>query len=109
MSGGCAGLFVEFQHDAVKFKHGSARCKRRDFHVLPGDAARPTRAKRLQRGFFSGETCGIMLCCDSSARVAVIPLLLCEDALGKARRALQDFAYATNFDNVYADGNNHGS
>ena len=30
-----------------------------------------------------------------------------EHALGKTRRAQQHFANARNFDNVYADGNDH--
>ena len=32
-----------------------------------------------------------------------------ENSFRKARRAQEDFANALNFDNVYADGNDHGS
>ena len=31
-----------------------------------------------------------------------------EDTLSKARRTREHFANSPNFDNVYADGNNHG-
>ena len=92
----------------MKSEGGRARFERDDFYVLPADSARPAGFKRLERGFFGGEACGIMLCRDRAARVAVGPLARGKNALGKARRARQHFMDATDFDNVYADGNNHG-
>lgn len=108
MRGGRAGLLIKLARQTMKLQPGRTRFKRVDFHVMPGEAAGPSSAERLQRGFFGGETCGIMLCCDHPARVAVITLPFGKDALTKSRRAREDFAHATDFYNVYADGNNHG-
>ncbi len=99
---------VKLKHYAVKPEPGRARFQRVDFHVLPRHSARPARPESLQRGFFGGESCGIMLCGDRTARVAVLALAWGEDAFAEARGALQDFTNATDFYNVYADGNNHG-
>lgn len=43
-----------------------------------------------------------------TAALAVSSFSLSKDTLRKARRAREYFANAPNFDNVYADGNNHG-
>lgn len=43
----------------------------------------------------------------SSAVIAVISFSLRKYFLRKARRTNEHFANARNFDNVYADGNNH--
>ena len=44
-----------------------------------------------------------MLCGDDSTPVAVGALAECENALDETRRARYDFAYATDFDDVYTD------
>ena len=43
----------------------------------------------------------------SAATIAIGALAEGENALCETRRARQRFANARNFDNVYADGNNH--
>ncbi len=48
-----------------------------------------------------------MLCGHDAAAVAVLALGACKNTFGKARRAQQHFANSRDFDNVYADGNNH--
>ncbi len=104
----CAGLFVYAAGNAAQAERGCARCLRDDLHVLPGDAARPTRAERLERSFLSGEARGEMLRGGEAMPGAVEAFARREDALDEARRAPQDFTHAANFDNVYADGNDHG-
>ena len=42
-----------------------------------------------------------------AATVAIFAFGAREDALGEARCAQQHFANSRNFDNVYADGNDH--
>jgi hypothetical protein len=102
-----ARLFVNLADAAVKEEDGRAGFERGDLYVLPRDAARPACLQGFERRFFGGEACGIMLRGDHAARVAVGTLARCEHALGKTRRAPEDFTDAPNFDNVYADGNNH--
>lgn len=108
MRGGGAGLVEELADEAVQDEHGSARLARRDFDILPRDAAAPSGLQSLEGGFFCGEACGIMLRGRRSATLAVSALGLCVHALDEARSALYDFAHAPDFDNVYANGNNHG-
>jgi hypothetical protein len=48
-----------------------------------------------------------MLRGDSATIVAVSSLFSGENTLGKTRRAEEHFANSLNFDNVYADGNDH--
>ena len=107
MSGGGAGLFVEFTRAAVKQDNRRARFFRRHFDVLPGDASAPTGLQGLQRRFFCREARGIMLRGHCAARFTVSSLSFGEHAFRKARRALDGFAHAPDFDNVDADGNNH--
>lgn len=104
---GCSGLLEQFTHEAVKEKDGCARCERGDFDVLPCDAAAPSGLQRLERRFFCREACGIMLCGDGPATIAVSALGVCVDALSETRRALDDFSNATDFNDVYSNGNNH--
>ena len=87
MSGGRAGLFVQLAHATVKKDDGCARFARGDFDVLPGDAACPACLQRLERRFFGGEACGIMLRGDGPAPFAVSSLPGCEYTFGEARRA----------------------
>jgi len=42
-----------------------------------------------------------------AARVAVLALRWCKDAFGKAWSAQEHFANPRDFDNVYANGNDH--
>ena len=48
-----------------------------------------------------------MLCCDDATTVAVLALSAGKNTLGKSRRAQEHFANSRDFDNVYANGNNH--
>ncbi len=75
--------------------------------ALPANPAAPSGLQRFQRRFFCSEARGIMLRRCSSPAVAITAFRQREDALAKARRALQHFANSRNFDNVYADGNDH--
>ena len=86
----------------MKHEGRDARLVRDDFDVLPGDAAAPTRAQRFQRRFFGGETRSIMLGGDGTTPVAIAAFARSEDALAEARRPLQHFAHAPNFDDIYA-------
>ena len=92
---------------AAELEEGSARFRRGDFDVMPGEAVAPARPKRLERGLLGGEACGVVLRRRRAARVAVSALLLGEDAHAQSRRARERFTHAPDFDNVYADGDNH--
>ena len=107
MRGARARFFVEFAHATVENKDGRAGFARRDFDVLPGNAARPSCLQGFERSFFGREARGVMLRGDSSATVAVSSLVQSINALDEARRAQHHFAHAVNFDEIYADGNNH--
>ena len=103
-----AARVEEFKRAFVETEAGRARRERENLDIVPRDAAAPTRAESLQRGFFGGEARGVMLRAAAlAARVAIGPLRFGEDALAEARRAPQDFTNAPDFDNVYADGDNH--
>jgi hypothetical protein len=107
MRGARPGFFVEFAHATVKDKDRRAGIARSDFDVLPGNAARPTCLQGFEGGFFGRKARGVMLRGDRSATIAVSALVQSINALDKARRALHHFAHAVNFDEIYADGNNH--
>ena len=107
MRGRCARLFVEFPRPAMQQQQRRARFFRRNFNVLPTNAAAPTGLQRLQRRFFCGETRCIMLRSNSTAPVAVFAFGVGEHTFSKTRRARQHFLYAPDFDDVYANGNNH--
>ena len=87
----------------MKLEEGCARVALCDFDVLPRDAARPTCLESFESCFFGGEARGVMLCGDGSAPVTVGALKGGENALDEARRAIDDFAHATDFDDVYTD------
>ena len=78
-----------------------------NFDVTPADAVVPSGAEGLHAGFFGGEARGVVLGRRRAARVAVGALRFGEDALAEARRARQSFTDAPDFDNVYADGDDH--
>ena len=108
MREGGVEFFVDGKRVVVKEKAGRARLLRKDFDVLPRYPAAPARAESLQGSLFGGEAGGVMLRGRRTARFAVGAFMRCENALDKARRALNDGAHAPDFDNVYANGNNHG-
>ncbi len=82
---------------------------RSDLHVLPANPPSPTRLQCLEGSFFCGKASRIMLGGHGASAIAVRPLGRSEDAFRKAWSTVKHFANATNFDNVYADGNNHRS
>lgn len=94
-------------HRTVKYQVGSAGIARGDLHVLPANPAAPSSLQCFEHRFFCCKTRGIMLRCNGAAAVAILALSGCENSLAKARRAPQHFANTCNFDNVYADGNDH--
>lgn len=103
-----AACLKEFKRAFVETERGSARGERENLDIVPRDAAAPTRAESLQRGLFGGKARGVMLPAAAlAARVAISALGVREDALAEARRAPQRFTNAPDFDNVYADGDNH--
>jgi len=103
MRSGRAGSLVQFARAAVKQNHRRARFFCRHFDVLPTDAAAPSCLQSFQRRFFCRKTRGIMLRSDGTARFTVRAFGFGEHALGKARRALDRFAHAANFDDVNSD------
>ena len=102
-----AQRFEERARVAAELEEGSACFIRGDFDVVPGEAAAPARLERLEGGLLGGEARGVVLRRRRAARVAVGALLFREDALTHARRALERFTHAPDFDNVYADGDDH--
>src|SRR5260221_13084810 len=108
MRRGGAGLFVEFARAAVERNYRRARFPGRHFYVLPADAAAPPGLQSLQRRFFCREARGIMLGGDGAARFTIGPLGLGKHTFSESRRAGDGFPHAANFDNVYANGNDHG-
>ena len=104
--GGAEGV-EEFAGGAVEGEAGRAVVGRDDLDVLPGEAAAPARAERLEGRLLGGEAGGVVLR-GRAARVAVGALPFGEDALAEARRARQHFTHAGDFGKVYADGDDHG-
>lgn len=80
-----------------------------DLDVVPAEWSGPARAERFEGRFFGRKTCGIMLRERVASPVAVSSFARRKDALGKARRPLQRPAHAFNLDDVYTDGDDHGS
>lgn len=103
-----ARLLEEFEGVPVEKQDGLARLFRDDFDIVPTEAAAPARAEGFEGGLLGGEARGVVLCGSARARLAVFAFALSEDALAEARRARQYFTHARDFDNVYADGNDHG-
>ena len=109
MRGVGARLVKQFLDQAVKDQKRRARFARTDFDILPGNPATPAGLQSFKRRFFCGKAGGIMLCGHRAAAVAIDPLGVSKNALGKSRGTRQHFANARDFDNVYANGNNHRS
>ena len=107
MRRGGAGLFIQFACAPVECNHRRARFPGRHFDVLPTDAAAPTGLQSLQRRFFCREARGIMLGGHRAARFTVRPLGRREHTFSESRRAGDGFTHTSDFDNVYADGNDH--
>ena len=102
-----AERFEELARVAGELERGRAHLVRSDFDVMPGEAAAPARAQRLEGSLLGSEARGVMLR-RGGVRVAVGALFFGEDALAQARRARERFTDAADFDNVYADGDDHG-
>lgn len=102
-----AGRFIEFTRAAVEGNQRRAGFLRRDFDVLPGDAAAPPGLQSFQRRFFCRKARGIMLRGGRATRFAVSALGISEHPFGEPGRALDGFADTANFDNVDSDGDNH--
>jgi len=79
----------------------------RYLHVLPANAAPPSCLQSLQHRFFCREARCIMLRGDRAALVAICTFGDREHALAKTRAPHQHFANPRNFDNVYANGDDH--
>ena len=80
---------------------------RSNLHIVPADSASPSCLQRLERGFLGGEASRIVLRRYHAPTVTVGSLSFGKHTFGKTRSAFEHFANAANFDNVYADGNNH--
>lgn len=104
----CARTRENLSRLSVKNYGGLAGAPAHDFNVVPADFADPTRLQSFQRGLFRREARGVVLSRCGSATVAVGALAFSKHALAEARRAFEDLAHALYFDNVYADGDDHG-
>ena len=104
----CGSEFLKhFQHLSCEDQIRRAALFRGNLHVLPANSTTPTRLQCFQGGFFCRKARGIMLRRNCAATIAISSLSVSENAFGKARRAQEHFANSRDFDNVYADGNNH--
>ena len=104
---GGAEVVEEVAGVAGESEEGGAQLVGSDFDVVPGEAVAPARAERLEGRLLGGEARGVVLRRVGAARVAVGALRFGEDALAEARRALEHFTHAADFDNVYPDGDDH--
>ena len=102
-----AGALEDLARLAVEEERGLARLLSDDLHIVPADASAPARLEGLERGLLGGEARSVVLCGGRAARVAVGALRVGEDARAETRRARDDLAHAPDFDNVYADGDDH--
>ena len=91
----------------MKNQVGRATVAGRDFRILPRNSSSPSGLESFKRRLFCCEARGIMLGGHGTAAIAIGALGRSKNTLGKARRTQKHFANATNFDNVYANGNNH--
>ena len=107
MRGGGAEALKDREHLTSEDQIRRAAVSCRHFNILPTDAPAPASLQRFQSRFFRRKPRGIVLRGDHAAAVAVFAFRLRKDTLGKTRRAQQHFANSRNFDNVYADGNDH--
>jgi len=84
-----------------------ARFTRANFDVPPSDAIAPTRLECLEGRFFCREARGIMLSGCGAACITVVTLCGSENTIDEPGCPLQHFPNARDFDNVYANGNDH--
>ena len=91
----------------MKNQVGRATVAGRDFRILPRNSSSPPGLESFERRLFCCEARGVMLCGADTAGIAIGALGRGKNTRGKARRTQQHFANAMNFDNVYANGNNH--
>lgn len=101
-------LFIEILRAIIELQDRPPGLARHHLDILPGNPVAPTRAQRFQGGFLCGKARGIMLSGDNTAAIAVRTLGHRVNAFCKPRRALDGRAHPSNFDNVYADRDDHG-
>ena len=103
----CAALLEQLFHWSMQDQERRAAFSRSNLDVLPGNTAAPAGLQSFQRRFFCRKARGIMLRRHRAATVAIGAFGGRENTFSKTRRASEHFANASNFDNVYADGNDH--
>ncbi len=106
---GRALLFKEFLYQTVQYQEWSATLPGDNLDVLPADPAPPASVQCFQGRFFGRKASGIMLCGHRATAIAIGSFSGSEYTISEARRAREHFANAGDFDNVYANGNDHGS
>lgn len=92
----------------MKDQKRRAAFARSNLDILPRNPSPPARLQRLKRRFFCGKASGIMLRGYRATTIAIGAFGRGENPFRKSRRAREHFANTLNFDNVYADGNDHG-
>ena len=102
-----AKLLEKRQHLSTEDQVRRAALPRRDFHVLPANSTTPAGLQCFQGSFFCSEARGIMLRRHYAATVAIYTVGGGENAISEPWRAYEHFANSRDFDNVYANGNNH--
>ena len=102
-----AALLEQLFHWSKEDQERRAAFSRSNLYVLPGNTAAPASLQSFQRCFFCRKARGIMLRRHRSATVAIGAFGGRENTFSKARCAPEHFANASNFDNVYANGNDH--
>src|SRR6266849_6008255 len=102
-----AALREQLFHWSMQDQERRAALSGSNLDVLPGNAATPAGLQSFQRCFFCRKARGIMLRRHRSATVAIGAFGGSVNTFSKTRRAREHFANASNFDNVYANGNDH--
>ena len=91
----------------MKNEKRCAASLRSNLYILPGNPTSPSSSKGFERRFFCGKARRIMLRGHDAATVTIGALSGGENSRGKPLGPQLHFANALNFDNVYADGNDH--
>ena len=105
----CAEINENSLRFAFNFQRRNAVRAGLNFDVVPGYFPAPAGFQSLQKRFFGGETGGERLRRRRASRFTVAALLRGENPRRKTRRSRNRLADAVNFDDVYSDGNYHGS
>ena len=91
----------------VKLNSGTLPFRSHHFDIAPADAATPSRAQRLHRGFFGGEARGIAFTAAGSS-FAITDFAFGEDAKKKAvAKAFDALADARNLGDVNSGADDH--